>query len=346
MAVVKSDAYGHGVQHVALRLQEWGVQHFGVACVEEGLALRAMGIGGHIYILSTITKAFGEEMLRQKLIPTISSLEMAHYVVHLAEQAQQTLVVHVKVDSGMSRCGALPGEVVPILQTLAESAYIQVGGIYSHLATADEANSAYAQAQEEVFLGLLRDLSEKGYVFPHVHLSNSAALITRSMRSYSLARIGCLLYGALPAAGMPCDLDLKPVMELSAQVVQVKTVPAGLGVSYGCTHQTQAETRVAIIDTGYAHGLDRRMSNGGKVLINGQKRPIIGTVCMDLTIVELSKADQVNVGDRVYFDVSEMAQTTGTIAYEVLCRAGYSARITANSNLTNDATQIREEAEL
>ncbi len=331
LAVIKANAYGHHVDWVAPYLERLGVRFFGVANIQEALHLRQLGICSEILILSALLPQKAELLFDHNLVATISSLDIARYIVHMAEKKKQRLCVHLKVDTGMSRCGALPQDILPIVQILNASGYIDIEGIYSHLATADSADLSYADQQEQVFCEVIQWCHDKGMTFKHIHLANSASVLKRSQKNYTLVRIGCLLYGALPNTSIACPLDLKPVMSLHAQVVQVKHLPAGVGVGYGMHYITDKETPVAVINMGYSHGVDQRMSAGGKVLINGQKRPIIGTVSMDLTIVELEPQDNVVIGDEVVVmgqqlgqmvDVHEIAQVMNTVPYEVLCRVG------------------------
>lgn len=341
LAVVKANAYGHEAHVVAPFLERCGVRMFGVASVKEAVALRTNGVSSDILILSTITQEHCTLLFEHQLIATVSSPDMARWLVHQAEELRSSLRVHIKVDTGMSRCGAMPDEVLGIVQVLKESGYLIVEGLYSHFATADDEDTFFADAQEECFRQVVDQLQSAGIAFKHLHMGNSAALLTRSQKDYSLVRVGCLLYGAMPDVRMNAALDLQPVMHLSAQVVQLKALPCGKGVGYGGLYRTSEETAVAVLNTGYAHGIDRRMFPGGNVLINGQKRPIIGTVSMDLTIVKLEPEDKVHLGDPAVvlgpqgsqvITVQDIARTVGTVPYEILCRAGDAVSLVSSSD--------------
>jgi alanine racemase len=329
MAIVKKDAYGHGASVIVPELQSKGVRYFGVATLEEAMALRDQGIYQNIVILSSFFEENIESLFEYRLTPTVSTLRMAHQLVHEAKRLQQPLTLHLKVDTGMSRCGLFPEELEAAIAILGECDFLTIEGLYSHWATADEFASMYAQRQEDQLLACLKICREKGLNLRFVHMANSSGLLVRNLKNFNMVRIGILLYGQVPDRSLRGRLSLTPVMHWRARVVQTKILAPGIGVSYGCQYQTTTETPVAIVNAGYGDGFPQALSGQGKVLINGQKRPIIGTVCMDFVIVQLESSDKVSVGEEVcllgqqgsaMIDALEMATQAGSIPYEILCR--------------------------
>ena len=329
LGVVKANAYGHGAVPVARRLEQLGAEYLAVACLDEALELRQAGIGLPILILGFTPDERGAELLEGDITQTVYDLESAKNLSRLAEAAGKPLKIHIKADTGMSRLGWLCDEthraesVDAICQVCALPG-LEPEGIYTHFANADS-DEAYTMLQFTRFLDLLEALKARGLTFPIRHCAASAAMLRYPCTHLDMVRPGIALYGHYPDPS--CEgLDgpgLRPVMTLKTRVASVKTVPAGTPVSYGCTHVVERETRLAALTIGYADGLPRLCSDRWQVELNGRRAPILGRVCMDMcmadvTGLEVAPGDEAEVfGERL--PVEDLAGLAGTIQYELLC---------------------------
>ena len=329
LGVVKANAYGHGAVPVARRLEQMGAEYLAVACLDEALELRQAGIGLPILILGFTPDERGAELLEGDITQTVYDLESAKNLSRLAEAAGKPLKIHIKADTGMSRLGWLCDEahraesVDAICQVCALPG-LEPEGIYTHFANADS-DEAYTMLQFTRFLDLLEALKARGLTFPIRHCAASAAMLRYPCTHLDMVRPGIALYGHYPDPS--CEgLDgpgLRPVMTLKTRVASVKTVPAGTPVSYGCTHVVERETRLAALTIGYADGLPRLCSDRWQVELNGRRAPILGRVCMDMcmadvTGLEVAPGDEAEVfGERL--PVEDLAGLAGTIQYELLC---------------------------
>jgi alanine racemase len=239
--------------------------------------------------------------------------------------------VHLKVDTGMGRLGFLPSEVMPFLEGIKDSSFIEVLGLISHLATADEADKTYARKQLQEFLTLLAAARGLGWELPLSHLANSAALVDFPEAHFAMVRPGISLYGSPPAPARSWGVDLKPVMSFTTQVLQLKRLPPGSSISYGRTYVTQDWCSLAVLPVGYCHGYPRLLSNRGEVLVKGRRAPIRGRVCMNLTMVEVSHIPEVAMGDPVTLmgengghrlTADDLAAWAETISYDIYCTLG------------------------
>jgi len=331
LAVVKADAYGHGAALVAPLLEAAGADAFGVATVEEGVELRAAGIRKPIMVLTGIGRRDLGAVREHCLSIAIVHREMAR---ELADARQGTpLPIHIKVDTGMGRIGVLPAELPALLDDIRQAGTFAVQGIFSHFANADSVERDYADYQLATFRQAIAVLEAAGLRPRWVHLANSAATLTRPDTHFSMVRPGIALYGISPLAAAAPSLTspLRPVMRLVTHVWQVKSVPAEFPVSYGQTFVTRRPSRIATLPIGYGDGYSRALSNRASVLIRGQRAPVVGRVCMDLTMVDVTEIDGAQLGDEVVLwgtqngaeiGVSEVAAWQGTIAYEVLTGVG------------------------
>ncbi len=329
LAVVKADAYGHGAARVAPVLQESGADLFGVAIVEEGVALRQAGIERPILVLGGIYPGQEEEILRHRLTPCLFDLDVARRLNAAARRAGTVIPYHFKTDTGMGRIGFRPEEWAEVLQTLSTLDGLVLEGVLSHLALADEADHPFNDEQLRRFRELLAQVRQAGFRPALIHLSNSASFFSRDIPECNLVRPGIVLYGGEPAPHLAGHLELQPVMSFRTSVVQVKTVPAGTGVSYGHRFVAGRETTLAAIPVGYADGYSRHLSGRGEVLIHGCRAPIAGTVCMDWTLIDVTAIPGVRVGDEVTLlgrdngcciTAEEWAAKIGSISYEVFCQ--------------------------
>lgn len=329
LGVVKANAYGHGAVPVARRLEALGAEYLAVACLDEALELRQADIHTPILILGYTPTERAGELLEHHITQTVYDLETARALSRQAEQAGTRLKIHVKADTGMSRLGWLCdkshlAETVDTICQVCALPGLDAQGIYTHFANADS-DEDYTMLQFTRFLDLLDELKAKGVSFEIRHCAASAAMLNYPCTHLDMVRPGIALYGHYPDPS--CEgLDgpgLRPVMTLKTRVASVKTVPAGTPVSYGCTHVLERETRLAALTIGYADGLPRLCSDRWQVELNGQRVPIVGRVCMDMCMVDVTGLD-VAPGDEAevfgaHLPVEELAELAGTIQYELLC---------------------------
>jgi len=333
MAVVKADGYGHGATAVASAALNHGATWLGVAFVEEGVKLRQEGFKAPILVLNPPFSNQVGLFFEYNLIPTIFTLEAATIFSEQAVKTNITIDFHLKVDTGMGRVGVYPHtKAEDFLAKIRELPGLNCGGIYTHFATADEKDKSYARKQLARFLELVERLKLNGVCPPVVHSANSAAALEMPEAWLNMVRLGISMYGHYPSEEVDKKtLDLKPLMTLKSRVSYVKQVPAGACISYGCTFVTGRETTVATIPLGYGDGYSRLLSNKAHLLIRGKRHPIIGRVCMDQFMVDVSATPQVKAGDEVVLfgaqldesiPAEEIAGILGTINYEVLCAVG------------------------
>lgn len=331
IAVLKADGYGHGAVRLAEELEQFSfVWGYAVATIEEAVELREAGLKKRILILGYVFPAAYETLIRYQVTPTIFDTESAELLCKEAKKQNQTIPVHIKVDTGMSRIG-LPAaeEGIEIVKRIAASEMLTVEGIFTHLARADEKNPDPTQRQIGCFSKFCRDLEKEGIVVPLKHCANSAGIIGFESAKMELVRAGIIIYGLMPSDEVSTDvIALRPVLSWKSAVTYVKTLPAGVPVSYGGTYITTGETVVATIPVGYGDGYPRLLSNQGAVLIRGKRAPIIGRVCMDQFMVDVTKIKGVRRGDMVTLigrdqeaeiRMEELAELCGTINYEIAC---------------------------
>jgi len=331
IAVVKANAYGHGAAQTALALEDAGADVVACADIEEGAALRAAGVRAEILVFGALSVSDLDGLFDGRLTPTISTPGAARAVQAAAARYGQTLRYHLKIDTGMNRLGFRFDNLRRTLPELFASPNLELAAIYTHFATADDPESALFGEQRARFERALQEIDgmRRAAGAPYVHASNSAALLRYSRVWYDRVRPGLLLYGLVPPP-LRSTLTLTPIMTLSSRIVAVKGVRAGEGVGYGVKFHAEAPTTIAIIPAGYADGLDLRLAGRGAVLIRGHRAPIVGSVCMDMLMADVTGLT-VSPGDPVVIigaqgedriDVREMAAQIGTIPYEILCRIG------------------------
>lgn len=334
MAVVKADAYGHGAVPVA-RLLEGRCAFFGVSSLLEGLELRRADIRRPILILGATPPDAFPEAIRAEIRPTIFTWEDAQALSAAAVALGVQAPFHIAVDTGMSRIGVQPEAVAADLCVrLARLPGLRCEGLFSHFATADEKDLSRARAQAERFAAFDAMLRARGLVVPLRHLNNSAGIMNFPT-SYEMVRSGIVTYGLYPSGEVnPAALPLTPALSWYSRVTYVKTLPAGRQISYGGTFTTVRPTRVATISVGYADGYRRALSGGFAVLIRGRRAPILGRVCMDQLMADVTAIPGVQAGDTVtlvgrdggeQISVEEIAEAAGTFNYEFVC--GISRRV-------------------
>ena len=331
IAVVKANAYGHGAPRVALALQEAGATMLACADIEEAIVLRNAGVTEEILVFGALGGSDLGGVFEYNLTPTISTPSAGRALNAAAESRKRRLRYHLKIDTGMNRLGLRFDNLARTLPELLDSPHLEVAGVYTHFAIANEpADSLFAE-QRERFDYVLDTLLPVGFnLRPKLrHAANSAAMLRDARVWFDLVRPGLLLYGVVPPP-LNTTLPLRPVMSLKSRLVSVKGVRPGEIVGYGAHWKATQPSRIATVPAGYADGLDMRLAGRGHVLVRGRRAPIIGAVCMDMITVDITGL-QADTGDEVVIigeqngeriNVREMAATIGTSPYEVLCRIG------------------------
>ncbi|WP_240099396.1 alanine racemase [Thermomonas flagellata] len=327
MAIVKANAYGHGLVPVARQLQAHGVERLGVAFVEEGIALRRAGITLPILVLGGIYAPQVGQYLRHDLEITVSSLDKLRQVEAAAEALGRRARIHLKIDTGMERIGVHSYSCGPFIEAALASPWCEIVGIYSHLACADDPAAGMTALQLERFAEACAHFPRLGAPMPLRHLANSGGVLHFPQTWLDLVRPGLILYGVSPDPAARMDPALRPALSLRSRVVYFKVVRAGRSVSYGATWTAPTDTRVITVPLGYGDGYPRALSNRGQVLVRGVRRPVVGRICMDQFMVDLGPDGTAYNEDEVVLigrqgtqaiTVEELAAQAGTIPYEIL----------------------------
>ena len=331
IGVVKADAYGHGAKQVARVMAEQGVDFFAVALMEEALELRRAGLDQPILVLDYMPASMVETAVAEGLRISVVSRREAELASQAAQKLKKPAYVHFKLDTGMGRQGFLAAQgekAAEEIRTLASMPGLVTEGLFTHLSTADEVDKSFSRNQLASFTRVQEALAGMGITFPMTHCANSAGIIDFEELPFTAVRPGIIQYGIYPSDQVNRDvLPLRPVMSLVSQVSFLKTVPAGTPIGYGRTFVTESESRIATVPLGYADGINRRMQQGGKVWLNGCLAPVVGRVCMDQFMVDVSAVPEVTVGTPVVVfggslvpvSAEDVAQVWGTIPYEVTC---------------------------
>ena len=328
---VKADAYGHGVYSVCRAALAAGAEWLGVSHVKEALELRAFFPRAPIMILSAGMLGHSHQIVRNDLTPVVCSLEIARDLGQEALSMGKKVKIHCMIDTGMGRIGIWHANALPLLERLVRIKGIEVEGLCSHFSTADSPDQDFARRQLGDFLATAAKAEAKGIGFSLKHIANSGALITLPESRLDLVRPGIMIYGIYPADHFKDLIDLKPALSLKTQVAFLKKVEPGRSISYGRTHITRRETRIATLPIGYGDGFSRAHSNRGEVLVRGERAPIVGVVTMDQIMVDVGHIPGVAVGDEVVLigeqagkriTAEEAAARIDTIPYEVLCQLG------------------------
>lgn len=341
MAAVKADAYGHGLIEVACRVLADGADALGVARFSEAVRIREAGIAAPVLIFGHTAEAAAEKLVDYGLIQTVYSLETARLLSEAARTSGKKIRAHLKVDTGMGRLGVLARAGTPasdikgaMAAGLEEAAAIHglpgidLEGIYTHFATADEPDKGFAYNQLAVFNEFIEKLRVGGIEFSVRHAANSAALINMPETHLDMVRPGIAIYGIYPSDAVNrSGLMLKPAMSIKTRVIHIKRVGSGFPVSYGAEVVTTRPTAIATVAVGYGDGYRRLLSPGGRMLVRGRSAPVMGRVCMDLTMLDVSGIPDVRIGDEVVVmgsqgdesvTIDEIARKINTIGYEVV----------------------------
>ncbi len=331
LAIVKANAYGHGAITIAQALARQGVERFAVASLDEGIELRQAGLNAPILILGALFEEQITDLVAHRLTPVVSDGRILPALAKAVRAHPAPYQIHLKVETGMGRLGLSMDELPAILDDQILRSPLQIEGVMTHLADADGEDSAFTERQLGAFHAMLEQVRLRGLTIPLVHAANSAAIVRFPEAHFSLVRPGIMLYGyhTLPASvHAPA---LKPVLSLRTTIAQLRTIPQGGTVSYNRTFVAKRPARIAVLPIGYADGYSRQLSNRGFVLIQGKRTPIVGLVCMDMIMVDVTDLPSVQIGETVTLigqqgtesiGADEVAGLIGTIPYEVLCGIG------------------------
>ena len=333
MAVVKADAYGHGFLEVTKTLLENGADRLAVAVLQEGKQLRSRGVTVPILILGASGEETVEDLINFDITPSVFTYDFAKALSYEAERKEKVTKIHIKIDTGMSRIGFLAGddneEIANEIIKISKLPYIEVEGIFSHFAASDEYDTSYTHMQFERFMDVCNKLKEKGLDVPIKHICNSAGIMMYPEMHLDMVRPGVILYGMYPSDEVDKSrLDLKPAMTLKSTVTHIKDVPAGRGVSYGREYITEGITKIATVPIGYADGYLRKLAKEGKMIVNGTLVPIVGRICMDQCMIDVTNVNNIDRGDEVIIfgstgvTIDDLASWLETINYEVSCVIG------------------------
>ncbi|MEK7813119.1 MAG: alanine racemase, partial [Candidatus Desantisbacteria bacterium] len=341
MAIVKAAAYGHGAVAVAKTAIDAGVQRLGTACLSEGISLRDAGINCPILSLGPPMMDETEDYIHYNITPSIFSLEQAKIFSEQAVSNGIPVKIHIKIDTGMARLGVLYTEAFELIKRVDSLPGIEIEGIFSHLASSDSVDKAYAYEQFRRFTGVINRLKRIGISVPITHIANSGAIIDLPEMQLDMVRPGIAIYGLFPSKSVSQRVSFQPAMSFKTRIIHLKEMPKDLpvqgflpvygGISYGRTY-VKKKIKVATIPVGYADGYPRALSNKAEVLIQGQRAPIIGRVTMNFSMIDVSHIPEVKIGDEVVLfgkqlntgielslSVDELAEICGTISYEILC---------------------------
>lgn len=325
LAVVKANGYGHGARETAHTLAGTGCSFFGVARPEEGAALRTVNLRGKILVLSHLDPPDVALLIRHRLTPVIYRADIARSLYReVVRRGISSFPIHVKIDSGMGRLGLLPSEVPPFLQELRRFPNLRIEGIMTHLS--DSLDREYTNVQRTRFEKAARLFLDAGYRPTYTHSSNSGAILMRNTGNDNMVRPGLALFGACPEKRLQAKRRLVPVLTWKTRIIHVKKIPSGFRIGYGNGYVNRRPRLIATLPLGYADGYSRNLSNRASVLVRGRRSSVLGTVCMDLTTIDVSHIPRVRPGDEVTLlgaqgreriTVEELAERAGTIPYEI-----------------------------
>jgi alanine racemase len=331
MGIVKANAYGHGAVETVQALARQGIERFAVASLDEGIALRQTGLSTSIVVLGALFEEQISDLVAYHLTPVVSDGHILPALAKIAQSHPAPYPIHLKVETGMGRLGFSSEELRSLLDNQLMRSPLNVEGLMTHLADADGKDPAVTEGQLDTFRAILKQIRQRGLTLPLVHAANSAAIVRFPEAHFSLVRPGIMLYGYHTLPDTVPAPDLRPVLSLHTTIAQLRTIPRGGTVSYNGTFVATRPTRIAVLPIGYADGYSRRLSHRGSVLIQGHRAPIVGLVCMDMIMVDVTDLAPVQVGETVTLIgqqgeesiwADEVAAWIGTIPYEVLCGIG------------------------
>jgi alanine racemase len=330
LSMVKANAYGHGAVATAKTLLAAGGDALGVATLDEGIELRQSGVGAPIIVVAGVYADQVEQYFSHSLMPVIYDLGDLTELEAAVEKRRTTLKIHIKIDTGMGRLGFRAADIDSWLPRINTLKALRTAGIFSHFSTAESVDGQYTKEQLAIFTRVVTRLRAAGMT-ALFHFANSAATITQPAAYFDMVRPGIMLYGAYPSPAMAQQITLKPVLSWHTKIIQLKKVPAGTSISYGQTFITKRESVIATLPIGYADGYHRALSNRGEALVRGERAPVAGRVCMDLTMLDVTDIRNVQQGDEVVvlgrqdsaeISADEMAAWANTISYEIFTSIG------------------------
>ncbi len=330
MPVVKADAYGHGMVPISETLIAEGADFLAVSYVEEGIELRKAGISVPIIILLGIFPKDAETVSSYKLTPVVYSMELAKALSDIAKENKKDIPIYAKIDTGMGRLGIFYKEAISFLRTLRKLPGLNLKGLTSHLAVA-ETNPIFTQKQISRFKKIIEEAKNLGINLEYNHIANSAAALQYKESQFQVIRPGLSIYGIYPTDALHEKITLKQAMSFKTKIIYLKKLPPETGISYGHTFVTDKETKVAVLPIGYDHGFPRSLSNKGEVLIKGMRARVLGTVCMHLTMVDITQIPDIDMEEEVVvlggqgkevITAEEIAKNAGTISYDIVCALG------------------------
>ncbi|MSP33965.1 MAG: alanine racemase [Rickettsiales bacterium] len=339
MTVVKGNAYGHGAVRIAQELEKIGVDMFGVACVYEVAELRLAGIKTPIISLGATFADDVAAVFEYNYIPTIFSLDIAQKLSQMAVARGKNVDVHIKVETGMGRLGVGFESAAQLVDEVRKMPNINVQGLFTHFADADRPSSDFTNIQLQRFRKVLQELRDLQIKIPLIHAANSAGILFWPESHFDMVRLGKALYGNSPSDDetLKLPVNLKPLIAFKTYIANIQNVPANTPISYGGTFVTQRESRIITLPVGYADGFRRAPKNFGEVLVAGKRVPIVGRVCMDQSMADVTGIEGLQIGDEVVIigkqgseeiNVRHVAKAIGTSAYEVLTSIAAAARVT------------------
>ncbi len=327
MAVVKGNAYGHDLIEVAKIILDHGANRLAVARVEEGMLLRKAGINAPILILSLNLSELCEKIVLYDLTSTVVDLEMVKALSFMALKYKKISKVHIKVETGMNRIGLFPQQVLDFIKNVKNLKNIQIEGIFTHFSVADEKDKRYTLNQFTKFNEVLKEIEKEKINIPFKHVANSATILDLPQMWLDMVRPGIIIYGLYPSQDIKKIIPLIPVQTFKTKIICIKELSEGESIGYGRTYTTRGKTLVATLPVGYADGYNRLLSNRGEVLVKGKRAPVIGRICMDHAMIDVTNIPEVEVGDEVVLwgkqknaeiTVEEVAQYLDTINYEII----------------------------
>lgn len=327
-AVVKADGYGHGAVAVARTVLQAGADRLAVAIMNEALELRRAGFRVPILVLGYTPSCQAAIVVEHDITQTIFTMDFAQALSEAAVAAGKIVNVHIKIDTGMGRIGIRPEEAGDFAMAVANLPGLNIEGAYSHLATSDSNDKSFTYEQYERFREGLQYIEAKGIAIPIRHIANSAAILDLPHMHLDMVRPGIILYGLWPSEEVDKSIELRPAMKFKAQVGYAKQMPAHASISYGRTHFTDKPSLIATLPVGYADGWSRLLDNKAHVVVHGQRAPLVGRVCMDQCMIDITHIPGVVPGDEALLfggadlPVEEVARHMGTINYEIICMVG------------------------
>ncbi len=309
MGVVKGNAYGHDSVEVSKTLIEQGVEQLAVARIEEAIVLRKNSINAPILVLSVSLKEQLSLYLDYNVMPTISNIETAKKFDEIASRYRKKLKVHLKIETGMGRLGIMPEVALYSLKKIKTMDNIDVQGIYTHFSTADEDNKEYTNDQFKIFRNVMDQIKRNNINIPFFHVANSGTILDLPNMWLDIIRPGCIIYGLYPSNEVSKNIQLYPALSFKSRIAFIKKLESNKFIGYGRTYKTKRSTLIATLPVGYADGYSRLLSNRGKVLISGFEAPVIGRVCMDQMMIDITDVPKANIGDEVVLWGKQMGKT-------------------------------------